>query len=129
MRSLTEVNGKLIELHNALGQVITFLGKTQGEIASLKASVGGILGEPPTVRVVRQRKRKATVRAVPVVAQPNGPDGAAQAAPTAETPPVQPAAPRQAAPATRKGKGGWPKGLKRGPRKTPQVPEQQEAAA
>lgn len=124
MKSLTEVNGKLTELQNALGQVIGFLGKTQGEIASLKVAVGNILGEPQTVRIV-QRRRKASGRAVPAVAQPNGPDGAAQAA---ETPPAQPAAPRQAT-ATRKGKGGWPKGMKRGPRKVNAAVLEQAVAA
>ena len=124
MKSLTEVNEKLTELHNALGQVIGFLGKAQEGVVSLTAAVEGILGKQPTVRVVR-RKRKASM---PVVAQPNGPDGAVQAAPTAEAWQAQPAAPRQAT-ATRKGKGGWPKGMKRGPRKAKPVPDQEAAAA
>ena len=121
MKSLTEVNGKLTDLHNALGQVIGFLGKAQGEIVSLTAAVGGILGEQPTVRGVR-RKRKVSVS---VVAQPNGPDGDVQAA---ETPPALPGVPRQAT-ATRKGKGGWPKGMKRGPRKAKPVSESQPEVA
>lgn len=112
MKSLVEVNEKLTELHEALGQVIQFLNTAQEEIQSLKAAMNDILGQGQTVQVVR-RERKSRVNGI---TQPNG-DGVMAVmtgANTAEEP---------------QRKKGWPKGLKRGPRKAKPAIVEQEAAA
>lgn len=112
MRSLAEVNEKLTELHGALDQVIAFLGNAQEEIQSLKSAMDDILGQGQTVQVVR-RERKSRVNGI---TQPNG-DGATvvmTGANTAEEP---------------QRKKGWPKGVKRGPRKVKPAMVEQEAAA
>lgn len=104
MRTLTEVRGKLSELHGALDQAVRFLFKAQGEIAGLNVTVGNILGEKPPAK---QAKRRARMNGE---TQPNGSDKAMQG--------------QEAAIATRK--RGWPKGMKRGPRKAKLASDQQE---